>query len=381
MLPNCYCTLKSFSDFCTLTFNKLYSMKIHNFSAGPSILPKEVFEKAAQAILNLDNSGLSVLEISHRSKAFIAIMEEAKALTLELMQLEGKGYEALFLQGGSSMEFLRVPYNLLAQNQTAAYLDTGVWSSNAIKEAQSFGTVNVVESSKNENYTHIPKVYSIPEESSYFHCTSNNTIYGTQIHNFPETKVPVICDMSSDIFSREIDYSYFDLIYAGAQKNMGPAGVTLIVVKKDILGNADRKIPTLLDYQKHIAAESMLNTPPVFAIYTSLLNLKWLKSNGGIAQIAKKNHEKAALLYAEIDRNPLFVGTAKEEDRSIMNATFLLKDSSQAEKFAKICDSKEISGIIGHRSVGGYRASMYNALPIESVQVLVDAMNELEQNN
>ncbi len=381
MLPNCYCTLKSFSDFCTLTFNKLYSMKIHNFSAGPSILPKEVFEKAAQAILNLDNSGLSVLEISHRSKAFIAIMEEAKALTLELMQLEGKGYEALFLQGGSSMEFLRVPYNLLAQNQTAAYLDTGVWSSNAIKEAQSFGTVNVVESSKNENYTYIPKIYSIPEESAYFHCTSNNTIYGTQIHNFPETKVPVICDMSSDIFSREIDYSYFDLIYAGAQKNMGPAGVTLIVVKKDILGNADRKIPTLLDYQKHIAAESMLNTPPVFAIYTSLLNLKWLKANGGIAQIAKKNHEKAALLYAEIDRNPLFVGTAKEEDRSIMNATFLLKDSSQAEKFAKICDSKEISGIIGHRSVGGYRASMYNALPIESVQVLVDAMNELEQNN
>jgi phosphoserine aminotransferase len=355
-------------------------MNIHNFSAGPSILPQEVFEKAAQAVINLDNSGLSILEISHRSKAFIAIMEEAKSLVLELMQLQGKGYEALFLQGGATMEFLRVPINLLAENQTAAYLDTGLWSSNAIKEAQIYGAVAVVESSKSENYTYIPKNYSIPEDVAYFHCTSNNTIYGTQIHDFPETKVPVICDMSSDILSREIDYSYFDLIYAGAQKNMGPAGVTLIVVKKEILGNANRTIPTLLDYQKHIAAESMLNTPPVFSIYTSLLNLKWLKANGGIANIGRKNKEKADLLYAEIDRNPLFVGTVNPEDRSIMNATFLLKEASLTEKFAQICASKDISGIIGHRSVGGYRASMYNAMAIDSVQVLVDAMKELEQN-
>jgi phosphoserine aminotransferase len=355
-------------------------MNIHNFSAGPSILPQEVFEKAAQAVINLDNSGLSILEISHRSKAFIAIMEEAKSLVLELMQLQGKGYEALFLQGGATMEFLRVPINLLAENQTAAYLDTGLWSSNAIKEAQIYGAVAVVESSKSENYTYIPKNYSIPEDVAYFHCTSNNTIYGTQIHDFPETKVPVICDMSSDILSREIDYSYFDLIYAGAQKNMGPAGVTLIVVKKEILGNANRIIPTLLDYQKHIAAESMLNTPPVFSIYTSLLNLKWLKANGGIANIGRKNKEKADLLYAEIDRNPLFVGTVNPEDRSIMNATFLLKEASLTEKFAQICASKDISGIIGHRSVGGYRASMYNAMAIDSVQVLVDAMKELEQN-
>jgi phosphoserine aminotransferase len=355
-------------------------MNIHNFSAGPSILPQEVFEKAAQAVINLDNSGLSILEISHRSKAFIAIMEEAKSLVLELMQLQGKGYEALFLQGGATMEFLRVPINLLAENQTAAYLDTGLWSSNAIKEAQIYGAVAVVESSKSENYAYIPKNYSIPEDVAYFHCTSNNTIYGTQIHDFPETKVPVICDMSSDILSREIDYSYFDLIYAGAQKNMGPAGVTLIVVKKEILGNANRTIPTLLDYQKHIAAESMLNTPPVFSIYTSLLNLKWLKANGGIANIGRKNKEKADLLYAEIDRNPLFVGTVNPEDRSIMNATFLLKEASLTEKFAQICASKDISGIIGHRSVGGYRASMYNAMAIDSVQVLVDAMKELEQN-
>lgn len=380
MLPNCHHALSSFSEICALKSKKHHSMKIHNFSAGPSILPQEVFEKAAQAVLNLDNSGLSILEISHRSKAFIAIMEEAKALVLELMQLQDKGYEALFLQGGATMEFLRVPYNLLPQNQTAAYLDTGLWSSNAIKEAQSFGTINVVESSASENYTYIPKQYSIPDNAAYFHCTSNNTIYGTQIHDFPETKIPVVCDMSSDILSREIDYSYFDLIYAGAQKNMGPAGVTLIVVKKEILGKAERKIPTLLDYSKHIVGESMANTPPVFAIYTSLLNLRWLKANGGIANIAQKNKEKAALIYAEIDRNPLFEGTAKKEDRSIMNATFLLKDTSQTEKFAQICASKEISGLVGHRSVGGYRASMYNAMPIESVQVLVDAMKELEEN-
>lgn len=353
-------------------------MKIHNFSAGPCILPQEVFEKAAQAVLNLDNSGLSILEISHRSDAFIAILEEAKALVLELMHLENQGYEVLFLQGGASMEFLRVPYNLLAQNQTAAYLDTGNWASNAIKEAQNFGTINIIASSKAENYNFIPKAYSIPEDVCYFHCTTNNTIYGTQMHEFPETKVPVVCDMSSDIFSRDIDYSYFDLIYAGAQKNMGPAGVTLVVIKTAILGKSGREIPNILNYQKHIDAKSMYNTPAVFAIYTSLLNLKWLKNKGGIKQIAKENKEKADLLYAEIDRNRLFEGTAKTEDRSMMNVTFTLKEAHKVEQFAQICESKGISGITGHRSVGGYRASIYNAMPIESVQVLVKAMKELE---
>ncbi|WP_432670397.1 3-phosphoserine/phosphohydroxythreonine transaminase [Flavobacterium sp. SM2513] len=354
-------------------------MKVHNFSAGPCILPQEVFEKAAQAVLNLDNSGLSILEISHRSEAFLAIMDEARALVLELMELDTKEYEVLFLQGGASMEFLRVPYNLLAEHQTATYLDTGNWASLAIAEARAFGTVAIVGSSKNKNYNYIPKDYAIPEDATYFHCTSNNTIYGTQIHDFPETKVPVICDMSSDIFSRKLDFTTFDLIYAGAQKNTGPAGVTLVVVKKEILGKSGRNIPNILDYQKHIAAKSMYNTPPVFAIYTSLLNLQWLKNKGGILAIEALNKEKAALLYAEIDRNPLFKGTANNADRSLMNVTFVLNDAGQTEKFAEICEDKGISGIVGHRSVGGYRASLYNALPKESVQALVNAMQELEK--
>ena len=355
-------------------------MKNHNFSAGPSILPQEVFEKAAQAVLNLDNMGLSILEISHRSTEFTAILEEAKSLVLELMNLKNKDYEVLFLQGGASMEFLRVPYNLLAQNQTACYLDTGNWAANAIKEAKAFGTIEVIGSSKDKNYNYIPTNYLIPKNAIYFHCTSNNTIYGTQIHAFPQTEVPIICDMSSDIFSRTMNYSQFNLIYAGAQKNMGPAGVTLVVLKKEILGKSGREIPSILDYQKHIDAKSMFNTPPVFAIYTSLLNLKWLKKNGGIEAIAKKNEQKASLLYSEIDRNSLFEGTANTADRSMMNITFVLKDLENAKKFAEICEDKGISGIIGHRSVGGYRASLYNAMPIESVEVLVNAMQELEDN-
>ena len=355
-------------------------MKIHNFSAGPCILPQEVFEKAAQAVLNLNNSGLSILEISHRSEAFIVIMEEARSLVLELMNLEHKGYEVLFLQGGASMEFLRVPYNLLADNQLASYLDTGNWASLALKEAKTFGKAEIVATSKDQNYNYIPKNYSISEQAAYFHCTSNNTIYGTQIHEFPETNVPLVCDMSSDIFSRDIDFSKFDLIYAGAQKNMGPAGVTLVVIKKDILGKTTHSIPSILDYQKHIDAKSMYNTPAVFAIYTSLLNLQWLKNKGGIAAIELLNKEKATLLYTEIDKNRLFEGTAKKEDRSLMNVTFVLKELGHSKKFEEICDNKGISGIIGHRSVGGYRASLYNALPIESVQVLVNAMQELQEN-
>ncbi|CAH0335285.1 Phosphoserine aminotransferase [Flavobacterium sp. CECT 9288] len=354
-------------------------MKKHNYSAGPCILPQEVFEKSAQAILNFNDSGLSLLEMSHRSKDFVAVMDEARSLVLELLGLEGKGYQALFLAGGASLEFLMVPYNLMKENGKAAYLDTGTWAAAAIKEAQLFGETSIIGSSKEQNYNHIPKGYSIPEDADYFHCTSNNTIFGTQMKEFPETSIPLVCDMSSDIFSRVLDFSKFDLIYAGAQKNMGPAGTTLIVVKEEILGKTGRTIPSMLDYTKHIKAESMYNTPPVFPVYASLLTLQWLKNLGGIAAIEKINNAKAALLYAEIDRNPLFKGAAAVEDRSNMNATFLLNDEAHAANFDALWKAAGISGLPGHRSVGGYRASMYNALPLESVQVLVDVMQALEK--
>ena len=355
-------------------------MKKHNYSAGPCILPQEVFEKSAQAILNFNDSGLSLLEISHRSKDFVAVMEEARALVLELLDLKGKGYQAIFLGGGASLEFLMVPYNLLKENGKAAYLDTGTWASAAIKEAKFFGETTVVASSKEQNYNHIPKGYTIPADADYFHCTSNNTIFGTQMKEFPSTDIPLVCDMSSDIFSRKLDFSKFDIIYAGAQKNMGPAGTTLVVIKEEILGKTGRTIPSMLDYAKHIKADSMYNTPPVFPVYASLLTLQWLKKLGGIEAIEKINDAKAALLYAEIDRNPLFRGTAAVEDRSNMNATFLLNDESHAAKFDEMWKAAGISGLPGHRSVGGYRASMYNALPLESVQVLVDVMKELEKS-
>ena len=351
-------------------------MKKHNYSAGPCILPQEVFEKSAEAILNFNDSGLSILEISHRSKDFVAVMDEARSLVLELLGLEGKGYQALFLHGGASLEFLMVPYNLMKENGKAAYLDTGTWASGAIKEAKAFGETVVVASSKEQNYTFIPKDYSIPGDASYFHCTSNNTIFGTQMRKFPELDIPIVCDMSSDIFSRVLDFSKFDLIYAGAQKNMGPAGTTLVVVKEEILGKSGRYIPSMLDYQKHITAESMYNTPPVFAVYASLLTLQWLKNKGGITAIEKINNEKATLLYNEIDRNPYFRGTCQKEDRSNMNATFLLENEAHAPIFDELWKKAGISGIAGHRSVGGYRASMYNALPVESVQVLVNVMQD-----
>jgi len=355
-------------------------MKKHNYSAGPCILPQEVFEKSAAAILNFNNSGLSILEISHRSKDFVAVMEEARALALDLLGLTGKGYQALFLHGGASLEFLMVPFNLMKENGKAAYLDTGTWANSAIKEAKAFGETVVVASSKPENYNHIPKGFEIPADASYFHCTSNNTIFGTQIKSFPETNIPIVCDMSSDIFSRVLDFSKFDLIYAGAQKNMGPAGATLVVVKEEILGKTGRSIPNMLNFQQHIEKESMYNTPPVFAIYASLLTLQWLKNLGGIAAIEKINNQKAALLYAEIDRNPYFKGTANTEDRSNMNATFLLTDEAHAPLFDEMWKAVGISGLPGHRSVGGYRASMYNALPLESVQVLVDVMKAFENS-
>ena len=353
-------------------------MKKHNYSAGPCILPQEVFKEASQAILDFNNSGLSILEMSHRSKDFVDVMEEARSLSLELLGLQGKGYQALFLQGGASLQFLMVAYNLLEKK--AAYLDTGTWANNAIKEAKLFGEVQVVASSKDQNYNHIPKNYSVPADVDYFHCTSNNTIFGTQMKKFPTTKVPVICDMSSDIFSRQLDFTKFDLIYAGAQKNMGPAGTTLVVIKEDILGEVSRKIPSMLNYKTHLDKESMFNTPPVYAVYVSLLTMRWLKEQGGITAIEELNKKKATLLYSEIDINPLFKGFTAVEDRSIMNATFTLTKESLKEKFDSMWKEAGVSGLNGHRSVGGYRASMYNALPLESVQVLVDVMSDLERS-
>jgi len=352
-------------------------MKIHNFSAGPSILPKSVIADASRAVKELDDIGLSLIEISHRSKEFISIMDNAQKLVIKLLGLEGKGYKALFLQGGASMQFLMTAYNLLETK--AGYLNTGSWSNNAIKEARLFGEVIEIASSKEKNYNYIPKNYLIPNDLNYLHLTTNNTIFGTQFHSFPETSVSLIADMSSDIFSRSIDYSKFDLFYAGAQKNMGPAGTTLVVLKEDILGKVTREIPSILDYNVHIAKESMFNTPPVFSIYTSMLTLEWLDSVGGISEIEKSNKKKSKLIYDEIDRNKAFEGFSKIEDRSFMNVTFNLKDGINGGKFDKIFNDNGINGLRGHRSVGGYRASIYNALPIESVLFLVDIMKKFEK--
>ncbi|KAA1243688.1 3-phosphoserine/phosphohydroxythreonine transaminase [Aquimarina sp. RZ0] len=352
-------------------------MKKHNFSAGPCILPQEVFKEASQAVLDFNNSGLSILEISHRSKDFVDVMEEARNLALELLGLEGKGYKVLFLQGGASTQFLMAAYNLLQSK--AGYINTGSWSDKSVKEAKNFGEVIEIASSKGANYNYIPKGYEVPEDLDYLHCTSNNTIFGTQIKNFPETNAPLVCDMSSDIFSRELDFSKFSLIYAGAQKNMGPAGTTLVVIKEDILGKMDRKIPSMLDYQVHISKGSMFNTPPVFAVYTSMLTLRWLKKLGGISAIEEQNEKKAKLIYSEIDLNPLFKGFAAKEDRSMMNATFSLVDEDLKETFDAMWKEAGINGVNGHRSVGGYRASIYNAMTIESVAALVDVMGDLER--
>lgn len=352
-------------------------MKKHNFSAGPCVLPQEVFLKASEAIMDFNGSGLSLIEVSHRSKDFVEVMEKARTLALELLGLEGKGYKALFLQGGASLEFLMVAYNLLETK--AGYLNTGTWSSKALKEASLFGEVIEVGSSKDENFNYIPKGYTIPDGLDYLHLTSNNTIFGTQLKKFPKVDIPLVCDMSSDIFSRQLDFSQFDLIYAGAQKNMGPAGTTLVVVKEDILGKVSRKIPSMLDYKVHLSKDSMFNTPSVFAVYTSMLTLEWLKNLGGIAGIEEINDKKAQLLYSEIDLNPVFEGFAKKEDRSNMNATFNLTDSKLKDTFDALWKEAGINGLNGHRSVGGYRASMYNALSLESVGVLVDVMSEMER--
>ena len=352
-------------------------MKKHNFSAGPSILPQEVLLKASESVLDFNGSGLSLVEISHRSKDFVSVMDRARALALELLGLEGKGYQALFLQGGASQQFLMVAYNLLESK--AGYLNTGTWSSNAIKEAKLFGEIVEVGSSKDENFKYIPKGYGIPKGLDYLHITSNNTIFGTQIKKFPSSDAPLVCDMSSDIFSRQLDFSKFGLIYAGAQKNMGPSGTTLVVVKEDILGKVARKIPSMLDYKVHISKESMFNTPPVFAVYVSMLTMEWLKNMGGIPKIEERNEKKAQLLYSEIDLNPLFEGYANTEDRSLMNVTFNLAEGDLKEPFDALLKEAGIVGLNGHRSVGGYRASIYNALSLESVGVLVDVMSELER--
>jgi len=352
-------------------------MKKHNFSAGPSILPREVVEEASKAVLNINNKNLSILEISHRSKDFISIMDEACSLALELTGLNNSGYKALFLQGGASLQFLMIAYNFLKTK--AGYINTGTWSEKAIKEAKLFGEVIEIASSKDKNFNYIPKEIKIDTNYDYVHLTTNNTIFGTQFHNFPNTNSSLISDMSSDIFSRIIDYSKFDLFYAGAQKNTGPAGTTLIILKESLLTEIKENIPSMLSYKTHIDKESMFNTPPVFPIYTAMLNLRWIKKNGGIKNIENLNREKANLIYNEIDNNSKFIGFAEKDDRSFMNVTFNLNYSEEKDIFDKICEENNIVGINGHRSIGGYRASIYNAMTLESVEVLVDCMKKFEK--
>jgi phosphoserine aminotransferase len=346
---------------------------IHNFNAGPSILPKTVFEQAAAAVLNFNNSGLSILETGHRTAAFESVMEEARALVKGLMLLDDD-HEVLFLHGGATTQFMQVPMNLLDDKETVAFADTGVWSSKAIKEAKLYGKVEVVCSSKESNYTFIPKDFAVPNDAKYFHITTNNTIYGTQWQSIPKTSNVLVADMSSDILSRVLDFNSFGLIYAGAQKNMGPAGVNLIVVNKNILGKVKRNIPTIMDYRNHIKEGSMLNTPPVFAVYVCMLTLRWLKEQGGVAAMEKLNNQKAELLYSTIDSNPIFRGTVAKEDRSKMNAVFVMDDDAAEKEFADLCAAEGMIGIKGHRSVGGFRVSMYNALTLQSVQALADLM-------
>jgi phosphoserine aminotransferase len=346
---------------------------VHNFNAGPSILPKEVFEQASNAVLEYNNSGLSILEMGHRTSAFQAIMDELRLLVRGLMQLD-EDHEVLFLHGGASTQFMQVPMNLLDGKASAAYAETGIWGNKAIKEAKIFGNVNVVCSTQSSNYSFIPKDFAVPNESVYLHITTNNTIHGTQWQNIPKVSVPLVADMSSDIFSRQLDFNSFGLIYAGAQKNMGPAGVNLIIVNKHLLGKVSRTIPTIMDYRIHIKEGSMLNTPPVFAIYVSLLTMRWLKQQGGITAIEQKNNAKADLLYNEIDNNPLFKGNVAVEDRSKMNVCFIMNNPALETDFINFTSQNGIYGIKGHRASGGFRASLYNALPIESVQYLVELM-------
>lgn len=350
--------------------------KKHNFGAGPCILPQEVFAEASKAVV--DFNGLSILEVSHRSPGFVAVMDEAQQLVKETLNVPA-GYSVLFLQGGASLGFLISSLNMMRENKKCAYINTGTWSTKAIKEAKNAGNeVIEIATSKDKNFSYIPKNYELPSDIDYIHYTSNNTIFGTQFQDLPKFDVPVVCDMSSDIFSRPINVADFDIIYAGAQKNLGPAGATLFIIKDDILGKSTADfLPTYLNLETHQSKDSMFNTPPVFSIYTSMLNLRHLKKLGGVSEMEKINNAKADLLYNEIDSNPLFEGTANKEDRSKMNVCFLLKDESKKEAFDKAWNDAGIIGLKGHRSVGGYRASMYNALTLDSVQVLVDVMKNL----
>lgn len=351
---------------------------MHNFSAGPGILPKEVLQQASTACLDFNNSGLSLLEVSHRGKDVIAVFDRAISLVKSLLHI-GDDYSIIFLQGGASLQFSMVPANFL--NNKAAYLNTGVWASKAIKEAKLYGNTEVVASSEDRNFSYIPKEYSIPTDADYFHITSNNTIYGTQMRTFPKSPVPLFCDMSSDIFSHRFDATQFDLIYAGVQKNMGPAGATMVILKKELLQKIKRTLPSMLNYAIHIEGESMFNTPPVFAVYVSMLTLDWLDKNGGVEWAENRNRAKANLFYSELHRNSQFVGTVDIEDRSWMNANFVLTAPEKEAAFKTLLKQANISGLDGHRSVGGFRASMYNAMDLETVQVLVDVMKSFEQNN
>ncbi len=352
--------------------------KVHNFSAGPAILPQSAIDNSIEALRNFAGTGLSLIEVSHRSKEFVAVMDEATANVKELFSVPD-GYSILFLQGGASTQFTMIAANLLGDNETATYVNTGSWAGKAAKEAKLYGNVNTIASSEDKNFSYIPKGYTIPTDAKYLHITSNNTIFGTQMQEFPDSPIDVVCDMSSDIFSRPVDVSKFALIYAGAQKNMGPAGATLVIVRNDVLGKVNRTIPTMLNYQTHIKGGSMYNTPPVFPIYVLLQTLKWVKEMGGVTAMEKRNTEKANAIYGEIDRNPLFEGTTAVEDRSKMNVTFVLKDNSLQDEFLDLCKTNNLSGLKGHRSVGGFRASTYNALPIESINVLIDTMKQFEQ--
>ena len=348
---------------------------VHNFNAGPSILPKEVLEEASQALLNINNSGLSILEIGHRTPLFEEILNEAISLVKELMNLD-TDHEVLYLHGGATTQFMQVPYNLLDEGRTAAYIDNGIWGSKAIKEGKLFGSVEVVASSKDKNHTYIPKDFAVPEEAAYLHYTTNNTIEGTQWHSIPDTNIPIVADMSSDILSRQMDFNRFALIYAGAQKNMGAAGVNLVVLNKNILGKVSRKIPSILDYRVHIENNSMLNTPPVFAIYVSMLTLRWLKKIGGVAGIETINNQKADLLYGTLDRLPLFKPKVAKEDRSKMNVVFTIDDPAVEKAFLEVCKKEGMYGVKGHRTVGGFRVSLYNALPLSSVQAFVQLLED-----
>jgi phosphoserine aminotransferase len=362
------------------TYERSLLIMVYNFNAGRSILPQEVLETAAQGILNYNNTGLSILEIGHRTELFQEVMDTTRGLVRELMELDSE-HEVLFLHGGASTQFMQMPMNLLGEKEVGAYADTGVWASKAIKEAKLFGKVEVVCSSKESNYNFIPKDFAVPNDAKYFHITTNNTIYGTQWQTIPRVSIPMVADMSSDILSRKLDFNAFDLIYAGAQKNIGIAGANLIVVKPEILGRVKRNIPTIMDYRNHIKEGSLLNTPPVFAIYACMLTLQWLKKHGGIERIEKENDEKAKTLYNAIDEIPLFRGTVKREDRSKMNVCFVLNEPELELPLLAFFKDNGIVGIKGHRLSGGFRASIYNALPLEHVKVLTGLMRDFAERH